>query len=203
MTEKITKKSCPVLDMCIDPPSLKRFAAVLQSGFFREAVQGQTLFSFLLSLPGFTKDYIANRLQTIFLNGDSVDDMTLAFSGNAAVLALSAAMPGLAGSLFRKCSPLTVLRKTAVQGELGLSGGTVAVQVKFFNVIAVEKGSGLLAEGVILNRDDLLSFLELRPTLSRAIKSAALDGHPLLPAELAKNLKPHPKILLICRSTDA
>ncbi len=188
--------------MSMDPPSIARFAAVLQAGFFRKADQGQTLFSFLSSLPGFSKDYIANRLQTIFLNGDSVDDMDLAFSGNSSTLALSAAMPGLAGSLFRKCSPLTALRKTAVQEKLSLSGSAVVVQVKLFNVIAVEKGGELLAEGVVMNRDDLLSFLELRPTLSGSVKAALLNGKPVSPMELGTCLEPHSKILLICKSTD-
>lgn len=188
--------------MSMESPLIERFAAVLQAGFYRQAVQGQTLFSFLSSLPGFSEDYIANRLQTIFLNGDSVDDIELAFSGNTSTLALSAAMPGLAGSLFRKCSPLTALRKTAVQEELSLSGSTVVLQVKLFNVIAVEKGGGLLAEGVVMNRDDLLSFLELRPTLPRAVKAAQLDGKPVSPLELRTRLEPHSKILLICKSTD-
>ena len=74
--------------------------------------------------------------------------------------------------------------------------------MKLFNVIAVEKGGELLAEGVVLNRDDLLSFLELRPTLPRAVKAVQLDGKPASLAELEILLEPHSKILLICKSTD-
>ncbi len=203
MTDEISDKSFPVLSMSMEPRSRARFVTLLQSGFFCKAVQGQTLFSFLISLPGFTREYIANRLQTIFLNGDSVDDTELAFSGSSATLALSAAMPGLAGSLFRKCSPLTALRKTAVQGALSSAAAPVAVQVKLFNVIAVEKGGELLAGGVVINRDDLLSFLELRPSLVTAIKTLTFDKIPVSPAELSNYLEPWSKILLICNSTDA
>lgn len=202
MANKILKESTPVLRTSMEPALLQRLVTVLQSGFFDSAIQGETLVSFLSSLPGFTEDYIANRLQTIFLNGDSVDDMNLAFSEEFATLALSAAMPGLAGSLFRKCSPLISLRKTAVQKQPSQSKSAVVVQVKLFNVIAVEKGRELLAEGVVLNSQDLLSFLRLRPTLVKAMNETTLNSEPTRPQELLDHLQQYHKIFLICKSDD-
>lgn len=202
MATKISEDSLPVLQMSMESAFIQRLVTVLQSGFFRNAVQGETLFSFLSSLPGFTEDYISNSLQTIFLNGDSVDDVDLAFSEDSAILALSAAMPGLAGSLFRKCSPLVALRKTAVQKELSLAKSPVVVQVKLFNVIAVEKGRTLLADGVVLNCQDLLSFLQLRPTLVEAMCDITFNSRPIISKDLLTQLELFPKILLKCKSND-
>ena len=200
MANKIPQESYPVLNTSMEPAIIQRLVTVLQSGFFRNAIQGETLVSFLSSLAGFTEDYIANRLQTIFLNGDSVDDTNLAFSEDFATLALSAAMPGLAGSLFRKGSPLTSLRKTAVQKQPSQSKSPVVVQVKLFNVIAVEKGKELLAEGVVLNSKDLLSFLRLRPTLVNAMHDTTLNSEPIRPQDLLQHLQHYHKIFLICNS---
>lgn len=202
MATKNSVDSLPVLQMSMESRFIQRLVTVLQSGFFRNAVQGETIFSFLSSLPGFTEDYISNRLQTIFLNGDSVDDVDLAFSEDSVILALSAAMPGLAGSLFRKCSPLVALRKTAVQKELSLAKSPAVVQVKLFNVIAVEKGRTLLADGVVLNCQDLLSFLQLRPTLVEAMCDTTINSKPIISGDLLTQLKRFPKILLICKSND-
>jgi len=203
MAIKIQHESPPVLQMSMQSTFVQRLVTVLQSGFFCSAVQGETIFAFLRSLPGFTVDYIENRLQTVFLNGDSVDDMGLAFSEDEAILALSAAMPGLAGSLFRKGSPLTILRKTAVQKQYASSESPVAVQVKLFNVIAVEKGRTLLASGVLLNCEDLLSFLRLRPTLVSGMCDTLLDNRPISPQEILNRLEQFPKIHLICKTNDA
>jgi hypothetical protein len=202
MATKISEEPLPVLQMSMESAFIQRLVTVLQSGFFRNSVQGETLFSFLSSLPGFTEDYISNSLQTIFLNGDSVDDVDLAFSEDSAILALSAAMPGLAGSLFRKCSPLVALRKTAVQKELSLAKSPVVVQVKLFNVIAVEKGRTLLADGVVLNCQDLLSFLQLRPTLVEAMCDITFNSRPIISKDLLTQLELFPKILLKCKSND-
>lgn len=202
MANKISQESYPVLNTSMESAFIQRLVTVLQSGFFCSTIQGETLVSFLSSLPGFTEDYIANRLQTIFLNGDSVDDTNLVFSEEFATLALSAAMPGLAGSLFRKCSPLTSLRKTAVQKQPSQSKSAVVVQVKLFNVIAVEKGKELLAKGVVLNSEDLLSFLKLRPTLVKAMNETTLDNEPIRPQELLEHLQRYHKIILICNSDD-
>lgn len=202
MATKILRESVPVLQITLQSAFVQRLVTVLQSGFFCSSVQGKTLLTFLSSLPGFTEDYIENRLQTIFLNGDSVDDMNLTFSEEFVVLALSAAMPGLAGSLFRKGSPLTVLRKTAVQKQLKSSESPVVVQVKLFNVIAVEIGGTLLADGAVLDCDDLLSFLRLRPTLVNAMGNITVDNEPITPQELLNHLEQFSKILLICNSND-
>lgn len=190
------------LRLSMDQELIKRFATVLQAGFYRDTVQGQTILSFLLSLPGFSKDYIADRLQTVFLNGDSVDDMEISFSADKATLALSAAMPGLAGSLFRKNSPLISLRKTAAQKTLGRADARVTVQVKLFNVIALETGIELFKQGVILNCSDLISFLKLRPTLINGMVNTTLDERSFDPQELFNIIGNYQKIQIICTPTN-
>jgi len=181
---------------------IQRMVTVLQAGFFRQSSQGVTLFAFLSSLPDFTEDYITNRVQTIFLNGDPVDDMNLAFSSETATLALSAAMPGLVGSLFRKSTILTSLRKTAVQKQVRDDGAPVVVRVKFFNIISVEKGAALLSGGAALRSEDLLSFLELRPSLVNAMRHISFDQRQISTHDLLPELKRQRKLNFICNPAD-
>lgn len=186
----------PSFSFAIEQEMLSRFVTVLQSGFYREATAGKTVASFLSDLPGFTDDYIINRLQTIFLNGDSVDDLELGFSGTSATLALSAAMPGLAGAIFRRNSPHAALRKNTTVAPINTSGKTVRVKVKLFNVIAIERGPELMMQGLKLRTADLISFLELRPSLIEAINNPIFDGIPIALTDLTNILARQDTIIL-------
>jgi len=48
---------------------------------------------------GISPEYLDKRVKTIFLNGNAVDDIDKAILQDGSTLALSAAMPGLAGPL--------------------------------------------------------------------------------------------------------
>ncbi len=102
--------SLPSLRLTVVRDALPLFTTVLQSGIEVKTTHGETLAKFLNNFPGFTAEYLADTVQTIFLNGTAVDDLSLPLTGNNPVLALSAAMPGLAGAIFRRNSFHSALR---------------------------------------------------------------------------------------------
>ncbi len=88
------------------------------------------------------------------------------------VLALSAAMPGLAGAIFRKNSLHAALRTTGsqtAQDPAPQTGQILTITLKLFNMIAAEKGAGILKKGGIFSGIGLSAFFEQRPALVNSI----------------------------------
>lgn len=179
----------PVLTCTTSRPALLRLATMFPSGFYLDAFEGEPLSSVLLRLPGFSADYIEGRIQTLFFNGDAIDDLGLLLTGATATIALSAALPGLAGAILRKNSPHAALRKTQTEHRPARAGSPVLVRVKLFNAVAIERGPDLCRNGVRINATDLASFLALRPSLLADLRDIELDGEGVaaetLPARLA------------------
>ena len=72
---------------------------------------------------GISESYLNERVQTIFLNGRAVDDLFGEVVGNNSTIALSAAMPGLAGAVFRKGGMLSSLRNPRAGTDPGCVSG--------------------------------------------------------------------------------
>lgn len=169
----------PELRFVCPEDQLIRLSTVLQSGFHVKGREGDSIFSLLKTLSGFTETYIVDKVQTVFLNGDALDDMETVLRGTAATIALAGAMPGLAGAIVRKGSPWGALRKTRTVNEADYSGTPVDVLIKLFSTVAVDKGPELFTTGVLINTRDLIHFLELRPTLLSSFKDITLNANPL------------------------
>jgi hypothetical protein len=155
---------------------------MLQAGFSVEAVAGESVSSILQRLPGFSADYIERQIQTVFLNGDAIDDLSLQVTGRTATIALSAAMPGLAGAILRKHSPAAGLRKSLREQQATASGSPVQVRIKLFNTLATERGPALCRSGVRVRAADLAAFLALRPSLLKNLRDVHING-ALVPAD--------------------
>lgn len=179
----------PTLELVIKPGTTIQFTTILQSGFTVELKPGQTIRQLLRTLPGFTDSYLQERIQTIFLNSIPADSVNLELP-NGAILALSAAMPGLAGAIFRRDGRHRTLRS---RPEPPLSAPEIRPEkrgrctVKLFNHIARERGETLLSRGVILRRPALESFLDRQGEhLESLIMQRILDGNPITTSDLAR-----------------
>ena len=171
------------------PESLHLFTTLLQSGIEIKANTAIEMGEFLCQLPGFTPDYIHATVETIFLNGTPVDDVTLRFTGDAPVLALSAAMPGLAGAIFRKNSIHSALRtQTTTQESAGDNTRAITVTLKLFNSIAKERGPFLLEAGITIEAPKVLTFLQQRTGLCDHITDIHLNNEVVNVATLLGNL---------------
>ena len=131
---------------------------------------------FLNELPGFTADYIGDVVQTIFLNGTAIDDLTTPLEGYNPTLALSAAMPGLAGAIFRKNSFHSALRTdTKKTGSVDKQQRDLTITLKLFNSIAQERGLELLKRGVCIKAKPILIFFSKRESLLQKISTIEFE----------------------------
>jgi len=197
MSSKCDTNSVPEISLQVSADSVDRFTTLLQSGIFLTVRQGENIGGLLASIPGFSEEYIKSRVQTIFVDGLPADDLAQQFSEEETVLAISAAMPGLAGAIFRKDGPHASLRTaTAKKSNLSLSDKTVTVRLKLFNIIAKERGAALLAKGCLLQSASLRKFLNYRPPLAASIQKITINKQEADTKVLQQNLAADHKIFL-------
>lgn len=195
--------SLPSLRLAVVSDALPLFTTVLQSGIEIKTSQGETLARFLSNFPGFTAEYLADTVQTIFLNGTAVDDLSLPLTGSNPVLALSAAMPGLAGAIFRRNSFHSALRTETKSLQSGVVlQDSISVTLKLFNSIARDRGEELLKAGLCMRADLLANFLTKRPNLTQHIVKIQLGDKEIDHAELLRVLPELSKVNLNIVGTD-
>jgi len=167
------------------------YTTLLQSGIFLESEIGEPIGIFMDKLPGFNMEYIVDRIQTIFLDGNALDDMETPFSNSSPVLALSAAMPGLAGAIFRRNSLHAALRTSESKtDQTVLTESNILVCLKLFNMIAAEKGPGILEQGGCFSGSTLHNFFHQRPELQQNIIHIEMDNGSIPAETLWTRLEP-------------
>ena len=109
--------------------------------------------------------YVDRRITTIFLDGKPVDAIGTARIREGSTLALSAAMPGLAGAILRRGGPMASLRAniTCEDGGGEALERESVITVKLFNLVAPELAPGFLRRGVLLPAAEAEAFLHGRP----------------------------------------
>lgn len=171
----------PCLDLLVPRGALARYTSLLQAGIINTTAPTTTVGAFLASLPGFSENYINTRIETIFLNGLPLDDLTTVIKGPLAVLAVSGAMPGLAGAILRKNSFHAHLRTTTPHSSPSSpahhTDRPTTLLLKVFNVIAAERGPDLLNKGCTMNSDSILAFFAYRPDIHQDIIDLKCDGN--------------------------
>lgn len=162
------------LQLGIPTESLQPFFSLLSIGFSIITKAGYSINDLLSKELGVAKAYIDDRIQTIFLNGKAVDDSKSATLQEGDVVALSAAMPGMVGSTFRKGgffagmrSQISHLADTAARQD----HQQIKVKLKLFNLVAKELGPVFLEKGVIIDGNTFQKFVpekleDLKPICS-------------------------------------
>jgi len=202
MSNKCKANTAPTVSLLVRADALDRFTTLLQSGFFLSIQQGESIGGLLTSLPGFSEKYIKERVQTIFVDGLPADDLAQQFSEKETVLAISAAMPGLAGAIFRKGGVHASLRTTTGKKKHSSpQGGLLTVRLKLFNIIAKERGITVLAQGCLILSASLEKFLGYRPPLAASIQSISIDGQKTDMKMLRKILAVNTTIVLTINSS--
>jgi hypothetical protein len=142
---------------------LPRFFKLLEQGFIVKTQAGCSIKDLLCEKLGIDEEYLANRIQTLFLDGKPVDNVEKAYLPNDATLALSAAMPGLVGATFRKGGTFAAMRNTiSYNAETSSTGrGETRVKLKLFNMVLKELGPIFLENGVWIRKEKLNEFLSL------------------------------------------
>ncbi len=130
---------------------LPRFCLLTGGGFTVRAEAECSLRDLLCRQLAVASDYPEGRIQTIFLNGKAVDDPATTRVPAGSTIALSAAMPGIAGAMFRKHSPYAAMRTETSRPNPGARTEAPSpgrVTIKLFNAVQRELGPEMLRRGV-------------------------------------------------------
>ena len=176
------------LKLTIAAGSLARFLPLLGQGFRIAGGAGGSVEQFICRECGISADYLNDRVQTVFLNGKAIDDLRSAEVTDGATLALSAAMPGLAGAVLRRGGAYAAMRRQISHDGRGAAAasGTVRVRVKLFNLVARDLGPAFFKRGVLIPGADLKEFLHRLGTgLSSICRSAQWQGRAVACSDLA------------------
>ncbi len=175
------------LVLTMDADRLGCFSPILQQGFGVPARVPCTVKALLCDQFGMDAGYVKERITTIFLNGKATDDIEKAVAGNGALLALSAAMPGLVGATMRRGGYYAAMRSAITLGEQEKAGssGDGTVRVKLFNLLLPELGPEFLRRGVLLAGTEGAGFFREQDDIFwSGCSSILLDGTPFAPERL-------------------
>ncbi len=146
----------PKLDLT--PATAGIQATLLGIGIGIPTTVGLTLKQFLCDRLMIAPDYVDNRIQTILMNSRAVDNVDQVRIADGDVIALSAAMPGLAGATLRRGGHLAPMRSTISQAGTGSGADTRQkgiVTLKLFNLVAKEVGPRILSGEICIKAGDL------------------------------------------------
>ena len=158
--------------LAIHSEEIPLVSPLFQKGVLVEVDTGGSVKSLLCDQWGISLDYVADRISTLFLNGQPVDDIDTAKIHDGAVLALSSAMPGLVGAMMRRGGIITPLRSSISyrerEGATDRKRGRITV--KLFNLLVNELGRRLLEIGFRAEARDL------KAQFPRRVDPALEDG---------------------------
>jgi hypothetical protein len=132
---------------------------------------------------------VERRITTIFLDGKPVDAIGTVRIRDGAVLALSAAMPGLAGASLRKDSVLSSMRKgiTHDVDRIGATEEDGVITVKLFNLLTRELAPAFLRRGVLLPAAEAEAFFRgMGGEFLDGCREIVLDGERIGPERLKR-----------------
>jgi hypothetical protein len=138
---------------------------LLQQGFMVRVQVGCSVRALLSRQLNISPEFLEGRIKTIFLDGRPVDDMDSAIIKEGSTLALSAALPGLAGATLRRGGALASLRSqlSHPRDEAPVAEQEGFIVLKLFNLLMDELGPALLHRGVFIKREVLKEFLRNLP----------------------------------------
>lgn len=170
------------LNLTLKPDRISLFSHLLGQGFMVSARTGISVRDLLCNQIGVSDVYLDRRVQTIFLNGKVVDDVDTAVIRNGAVLALSAAMPGLAGATLRRGGVYAAMRKEISHRNKTSNDlpGNGFVTIKLFNFVALELGAIFLNKGIRIYGKQMEIFFQKVPEFFwDGCFGAKIDGRSL------------------------
>src|SRR4030043_917466 len=180
------------ISMTLASDQLSTFFPLLQQGLQVKTNIGSTIMTMLCEHFGVDSEYVEGRIKTIFLDGKPVDDLDTTIIEEGSTIALSAAMPGLAGATLRRGSYLAAFRNqiTYRENKTNIPQKDGLVILKLFNLLVAELGPPLLKKGVYFQREDFEAFW---PSLSeefwQACREVKLNGQNVSPKKILETMR--------------
>jgi len=165
MKPKFKNNTVIKISLTVTPDRLSFFSPLLGQGFTLTIRTGISVRDLLCLQIGVSDDYLDQRIQTIFLDGKVVDNVDTAVIRQGSTLALSAAMPGLAGATLRRGGAYAAMRSqiSHKNNTVDDSAENGTVMLKLFNIVALELGPMFLKQGIWIDGKNLKNFFERVP----------------------------------------
>jgi len=180
--ESIENVSAIHLSLVVKPELVPIFFQLLGHGFGVNFQTGCSVKELLCCQLGIHEDYLAGRIQTIFLNAKVVDDVNSAIVSEGSTLALSGAMPGLVGAILRSGGFYASMR-SQISYDKNISSSPPnagKITLKFFNLVVKELGPAFLEQGIRINGKNLHDLLYQRlGEIETGCISGEFDGKPV------------------------
>jgi hypothetical protein len=169
------------MHLSIEPGMASAFTELLQNGFLFECQVGVSVQSLLCGELGLSHQFVATRVSTVFLDGKCVDDINSAIAREGSTIALSAAMPGLAGASLRRGGVYGAMRSSITHKEDDRRAKETGLcSVKLFNLLIGELGPIFLQRGILVKAGDLETFLRKKSeAFWRRCHQILLEGKPV------------------------
>ena len=172
MKSEFKNNTVTKINMTVKPDRMSLFSSLLGQGFTLKVQTGISVRDLLCRQIGVSDDYLDQRIQTIFLDGKVVDNVDTAKIRKGSALALSAALPGLAGATLRMRSQISHKNNTTDGAD---ENGTV--MLKLFNIVALELGPMFLKRGIWIDGKNLENFFRRVPdSFWDGCLTAEMDG---------------------------
>jgi len=170
------------LSLTLEKTLIPIFYQLLSQGFVIHAQLGRTIKELLCGQLGIKDDYLEERIQTIFLDYKTVDDVNSAVIREGSTLALSAAMPGVLGATLRKGGWYAPMRKQ-ISHDNDIASDTHKkgeITIKLFNLIARELGPLFLELGIRIKGEDFFDIMARNKNIFMAgCKKAIKDDNDI------------------------
>jgi hypothetical protein len=181
-----TAEASDVLHLTTSGELIPRLSTLMQKGCFVKVRTGCSLSDLLCDQFGISPDYIKNDIKVIFLDYSPVDDLDAAVIRDGAILALSAAMPGLVGAAMRR-DGLSWMRSSITyhEQENVHEKQEGVLHVKLFNQVMADLGESFLRRGVYVKSVFLADFLgRFAADFWQGIREIARDGELMTKSSL-------------------
>ncbi len=175
------------LSLTLEKTLIPIFYQFLSKGFIIHTRTGCTIKDLLCGQLGIKDDYLEERIQTIFLDNKTVDDVDSAVIQEGSILALSAAMPGVLGATLRKGGRYAPMRRQIshdkdIEPDTNVKG---EITIKLFNLIARELGPLFLEQGIRVKGEDFFDITARNEKVfMTGCKKAIKDGNDIVPEKL-------------------
>jgi hypothetical protein len=165
MKSQSNNNTATKISLTVKPDRMSLFSSLLGQGFTLKILTGISVRDLLCRQIGVSDDYLDQRIQTIFLEGKVVDNVDTAVIHQGSTLALSAAMPGLAGAVLRRGGAYAAMRSqiSHKNNTVDESSEIGTVMLKLFNLVALELGPMFLKQGIWIDGKNLENFFQRVP----------------------------------------
>ncbi|UCH23925.1 MAG: hypothetical protein JSU83_12275 [Deltaproteobacteria bacterium] len=177
------------LRLVVGQDLMPSFYRLLAKGFMVNVRGSFSIKELLCQQLGIPDDYLEERIQTIFLDGKAVDNVSSTIVKEGSTLALSAAMPGVVGAMLRKGGYYAAMRAQISHPKEDRTNNdqTGKVKLKLFNLTAKEIGPFFLDQGIWISGTDLENILSnYRSSFQTGCRLAELNKKKLTIDELCQ-----------------